>query len=101
MDRSVVLSALRSNAFKKTHDLGLAVATVPTERPDRRELPGLRPPRDRLRVDAEEGGDLGGGKQRLARRLVPLHPGSLLTWVTPRWCPQLSLSFSCPDCRSW
>src|SRR5690606_27621830 len=49
-------------------DLGFAVAAVPAERADRRELAGLRPARDRLRVDAEHGGDLSRGQQRLGIR---------------------------------
>src|SRR2546425_8104206 len=82
------LAALRCHAFEKAHYLGFPVPAVPAERPDRGELPGLRPPRDRLRIDAEEGGDLGGGEQRLARRLVPLHPIPSLPGVRPGGVPR-------------
>src|SRR5690606_7401894 len=62
------LAALLRNAREQGADLGFAVAAVPAERADRRELAGLRPARDRLRVDAEHGGDLSRGQQRLGIR---------------------------------
>src|SRR5690606_40297202 len=44
-------------------DLGGAVAAMAAEGADRGELPRLRPAGDGLGVDAEQGGDFGGGHQ--------------------------------------
>src|SRR5512144_2323598 len=59
--------------------LAFPVAAVAAERPDRGELAGLRPPRDRLRVDAERRRDLGGGEQRLAVGSASGHVENLQT----------------------
>src|SRR3954470_21228682 len=64
---SVLLGPLVRDPGEQRADLGLPVAAVAAESADRGELAGLGPPRDRLGVDAEEGGDLGRGEQGLCR----------------------------------
>src|SRR3954469_4442796 len=53
------------DAREQRTDLGLAIAAVTAERADRGELAALRPAGDRLRVNAEHGGDLGRRQQCL------------------------------------
>src|SRR3954454_23727579 len=62
---SDVVVALARDAGEQRPNLALAVAAVAAQRPDGRELAGLRPPRDRLGVDTEHRRDLGRRKQRL------------------------------------
>src|SRR4051794_41805262 len=65
MGGSDLVGALVRNAGEQRPNLALAIATVAAQRPDGRELAGLRPPRDRLGVDPEHRRDLGRRKQRL------------------------------------
>src|ERR1700761_4889261 len=60
--RRVLLGTLLRNTREQSTNLGLTVTPVPPERTDRRQLPGLRPASDRLRVDTEHRGDLSGGQ---------------------------------------
>lgn len=57
-------SLLRVVALQQPTHLRFAVAPVSPERPDGRQLAGLRPPRHCLGVDAEHGGHLGRGQER-------------------------------------
>ncbi len=59
------LRALLRDARQKSADLGLPVPAVAAERPDRRELPSLRPPGDCLGVNPEHRRDLCRREQRL------------------------------------
>ncbi|GGL25782.1 hypothetical protein GCM10009774_15290 [Cellulomonas gelida] len=55
---------LLRDALEELAHLGLVEAAVPAERADGRQLAGLGPARDRLRVDAEQDRDLARGQQR-------------------------------------
>ena len=61
-------ATLLRDTRKQCANLGLAVTTMPTERTDRRELAGLGPTSDRLRVNAEHGGNLSRRQQRFGIR---------------------------------
>src|SRR5690606_11861804 len=71
-DTAVVLPLLGYAAEQLAH-LGLPVTTVAAEGPDGRDLPGLGPPGDRLRVDTEQRGHLGRGEQRVRLALTWVH----------------------------
>src|SRR5579863_9745782 len=58
----LLLGTLLRNAREQCTNLGLPVTPVPPKRADRRQLPGLRPARDRLGIDTEHRGDLGRGQ---------------------------------------
>jgi len=73
------LAVSASHAFEKAHDFRLAIATMPTERPDRAQLACLRPTSNRLGVHTEKRSDFRGGEKRLTRVLVPLQIWFLLS----------------------
>src|SRR6516225_1318346 len=57
------LAGARPALGQERVDLRFAVAAMPAERPDRTELALLRPPGDRLGVDPQQRGHLGGGQE--------------------------------------
>src|SRR5579875_313642 len=99
--RQPSLGTLLRYAGEQRADLGLAVTTVPAQRPDRRELAGLRPPRDRLGVDAEHRRDLRRGQQRLCFRCACSHLRPLLLDRNLRSCVHALPGGSKPEPLSW
>jgi hypothetical protein len=77
----VSLRALLRDARQQSADLGLPVPAVSPQGPDRRELPCLRPSRDRFRVHPEHRCDLGRREQRLGLGCACRHVDGLSSWT--------------------
>jgi len=77
----VSLRALLGNARQQSAHLCFPIPSVTTKGPDRCELPGLGPSRDRFRVNPEHCGDLGRRKQRLGLRCTCRHFDGLSSWT--------------------
>jgi hypothetical protein len=77
------LRALLRDTRQESTDLGLPVAAVAAECPDRRELPCLRPPGDCLRVNPEHCCDLCRSEQRLGLWCTCRHNDGLSSWTSP------------------
>src|SRR5579859_2465385 len=76
-----LLRPLLRDAREQGTNLGLTVAAVAAQCPDRCQLPGLGPPRHRFRVDAEHSGDLSRRKQRLGLWSTCRHFDGLSSWT--------------------
>src|SRR5579875_992638 len=76
------LGALLRYTREQCTNLGLPVAPVSPQRADRRQLPGLRPPRDGLGVDAKHRGDLRRRQQRLGFGCACGHVRGLSSWTS-------------------
>jgi hypothetical protein len=91
------LRALLRNARQKGTDLGLPVAAVTAERPNRRELPCLCPPSDCLGVNPEHCCDLCRREQRLGLWCTCRHNDGLSSWTSLVILTSSSFLFMAPS----
>src|SRR5262245_65144733 len=91
---------LTRDPLQQSTDFGLAVTTVSPKRPDRRQLSGLCPPSDGLRVDTEHRGDLRRREQRLSVGRACCHLRPPPRHRTRKLARQDESCLLCPDVRN-